>query len=153
MVVYTTLQFAEWGCKASALLFPSLIYRLLKSQGFTKDSNEKLTVLGNAIKIVPALLKGHRKVDLPWIEPGTIPDIVPNVANIFDPADYLKFHPSFLVDQIQFSMDQIVLANERIQIANQQIFRDRATIAQFEDLVAKIGYCWKLVSILVIKGE
>lgn len=67
MFVYTTLQFAEGGCKASALLFSSLIYRLLKSQGFNKDSNEKLTVLGDAIKIVPALLKEHRKMDLPWV--------------------------------------------------------------------------------------
>lgn len=101
MVVYTTLQFAEGGCKASSLLFPSLIYRLLKSQGFDKDSNEKLTVLGDAIKIVPALFKGHRKVDLLWVAPGTIPDVVPNVANIFYPTDCLEFHPSFLVDQTQ----------------------------------------------------
>lgn len=58
------------------------------------------------------------------------------MANIFYPADYLELHPSFLVNQIQFALDQIAQANERIHIANQQILRDRATISQFEDLIA-----------------
>lgn len=59
-----------------------------------------MTVLGDGIKIVPALLKGHRKVDLTWIESGTVPDVASNVANIYDPADYLEILPSLLVDQI-----------------------------------------------------
>lgn len=79
----------------------------MQSQGFVKDATEKLTILGDAIKIVPALLKGHHKVDLSWVEPGTVPDVIPNVANICDPADYLAIHSSLLVDQIQFALDQI----------------------------------------------
>lgn len=95
-----------------------------------------MSVLGDAVKIVPALLKGHRKVDLPWVEPEIVPDVVPNIADIYGPTEFLQIPPFLVVDQIQFALDQIVQATERIQVATQQILRDRVTIAQFEDQVA-----------------
>lgn len=84
MVFNTIMQFADGGAKATKLPFPSLIYCLLKLQGFVKDINEQLVKPGESLKIAPQLLRGNRLLDLPWTENVVAPSIVPSVDNTSD---------------------------------------------------------------------
>lgn len=82
----SVLEFADGGLRSTRLLFPSLIYGMLVSQGFFSHIDEDLTGVVNRMKIALTLLKGNRKINLPWDATGAVTGVGytdPNTTTIF----------------------------------------------------------------------
>ncbi|XP_073120930.1 uncharacterized protein [Henckelia pumila] len=72
LVFDTVMAFADCAQPTLKLPYPSLIYYKLMSQEIEKDDDEALIEPGELLKIAPALLRGNRKLDLPWSESGVV---------------------------------------------------------------------------------
>lgn len=104
MVFKTILEFGDGGFKSSKLLFPSLIYGILESQGFIRDINEELSNVSDLLKISPSFFNDNRKIDLPLSESHVAPD----VSAMASSSDFIQFTSTHLYAHIYFSLKQII---------------------------------------------
>lgn len=138
LVFNTVLAFADGGLKSTRLPFPSLIFSILESQGFCLRSDDVLTGEADVLKLAPALLKGNRKIDLPWSAPDVVPSVtymahdtatsstqVPKEsssseqrsASINVPTDFLITQLEFAMQQIDYYTEQVALINKLLEAA------------------------------------
>ena len=85
-------RYAATHSTVVGLPYPSLIYRVLQSQGFLKEESEKLTTAQEQLSINHNLLKGNRVKDLPLHSDTPAPapvDVSPPVAapSLLSPAE------------------------------------------------------------------
>ncbi|XP_073056981.1 uncharacterized protein [Primulina eburnea] len=126
-VFYTIMQYAHGGLKSSKLPFLSLIYGILESQVFIKEITEHSTNANELLKIVPALFKGKRNIDLPWIDSTTSPPTSGPFTSSTPqrPMDgYLKIP----VAGVQSHLDHVL----------KRISQAKADLAYYEDLAADL---------------
>lgn len=138
-VFSTVVGFANEGLHSTRLLFPSLIYGILESQGFISHIDEILTGEADILKLAPALLKGNRKLDLPWNPDGVGPSVVNTEDNTTNTVDldqvlpppsahtlsYVTLSTDFIHLQIEFAQRQIAFYQE--QVAELQLILEVTT--------------------------
>ncbi|XP_073120674.1 uncharacterized protein [Henckelia pumila] len=121
LVFDTVMTFEDFAQPTLKLPYPSLIYSMLKSQGIEKDDDETLTEAGELLKISLALLRGNRKIDLPWSESSVAAGVVTDVSNtslapeIFVPPSNTKnLDTAFIQAQLLHSERKITQAKAHL---------------------------------------
>lgn len=134
-VFNTVMSFTDGGMKSTKLPFPSLIFGILESQGFEINIDEHLTEEAEIVKLAPALLKGNRKIDLPWSQPGVIPSVTNTAHNTITSSTKvprssfstqqqsatINVPTEFLTSQLEFAMQQIEYYTEQAAIIQRMI--------------------------------
>lgn len=137
-VFETVMGFADGGLRSTRLFFPSFIYGLLVDQGFVTHIDEVHTEEVDKLKIVSALLKGNRMLDLPWTATGVAPGVantdpnsastsivVPQLLTAASGHTYVTLSTDFIHAQIKFAKEHIARYEE--QVAELQLILDVAT--------------------------
>lgn len=134
-VFNTVMSFATGGQKSTKLPFPSLIFGLLESQGFVATADDVFTGEADVLKLAPALLKGNRKIDLPWSAPGVVPSVTNTAHNTTTPSTQdpktsfstqqksatINVPTEFLTSQLEFAMQQIEYYTEQAALIHRMI--------------------------------
>lgn len=123
----SVMAFADGGLKSTSLPFPSLIYSILVSQGFVPHVNETRSGEVDKLKLAPGLLKGNRKLDLPWTADGVRPSVAAtgdNTTTTFVPEQIVStqteqgstsvlISSTYLQSQLDFALCQIAYYEEQ----------------------------------------
>lgn len=130
------MAFADGGMKSTRLPFPSFIYGILESQGFVSHIDEHLTGEAEVFKLAPALLKGQRKLDLPWNPNGVGPSVTNTEDNTaaasasdqamplptsHGPTSSITVSTYFLHSQLAFALNQISYYEEHVTILRRML--------------------------------